>query len=363
MEDSYVLVTGGVGFIGSHTSIVLLEKGYNVLIIDNFSNTSTINIKGLQVLHSKLKSGNTELYKNSKLIILNVDLRNKEDLERVFKNHSINSVIHFAALKAVGESIEKPLLYYDNNIVGVLNLLEQVTLHRISKFIFSSSATVYGFQEPPFHEDKTMTGLGITNPYGRTKQMTEEILEDLHKSRSSNLSVIMLRYFNPIGAHHSGLLGEVPIGTPNNLFPYILDVAEGKRPEVSVYGGNWNTPDGTCLRDYIHVMDLAEGHYEALRYMEAMTDNSSYSLESKLFDVFNLGTGKPTSVLELIKTFEEVAKVKVPYSIISRRHGDVQSSYAMVSKAKTLLGWIATRSLEDMCQDGWNFRNPSKMEL
>jgi len=354
MEDSYVLITGGVGFIGSHTSIVLLEKGYNVLIIDNFSNTSAINVKGLQILHSKLKN-------NTKLIILNIDLRDKEALERVFKNHSISSIIHFAALKAVGESIEKPLLYYDNNIVGVLNLLEQVALNRISKFIFSSSATVYGFQEPPFHEDKTLTGFGITNPYGRTKQMTEEILEDLYKSRSSNLSVIMLRYFNPIGAHRSGLLGEVPIGTPNNLFPYILDVAEGKRPEVSVYGGNWDTPDGTCLRDYIHVMDLAEGHYEALRYMEAMTDNLSVS--SKLFDVFNLGTGKPTSVLELIKTFETVTKVKVPYSIISRRDGDVQSSYAMVSKAKTILGWVATRSLEDMCIDGWNFRNPSNIEL
>ena len=360
MEDSFVLVTGGVGFIGSHTSIVLLEKGYNVLIIDNFSNTSAINIKGLQVLHSKLKSGNPELYKNSKLIILNVDLRNKEDLERVFKNHKVSSVIHFAALKAVGESIEKPLLYYDNNIVGVLNLLEQVALHRISKFIFSSSATVYGYQSPPFHEDKTPTGLGITNPYGRTKQITEEILEDLHRSRSSNLSVIMLRYFNPIGSHPSGLLGEVPIGTPNNLFPYILDVAEGKRPEVSIYGGNWNTLDGTCLRDYIHVMDLAEGHYEALRYMEAM---NSDEYNHKLFDVFNLGTGKPTSVLELIKTFEETTKVKIPYSIISRRDGDVEASYAMVSKAMRLLGWVATRNLEDMCRDGWNFRNPNKVEL
>lgn len=357
MEDSFVLVTGGVGFIGSHTSALLLEKGYNVLIVDNFSNTSAINIKGLQVLHSKLKSKDSEFYKNSKLIILNIDLRNKEDLEIVFKNHSIYAIIHFAALKAVGESIEKPLLYYDNNIVGVLNLLEQVALHRISKFIFSSSATVYGNSEPPFHEDKTQTGLGITNPYGRTKQMTEEILEDLYKSRSSNLSVIMLRYFNPIGSHHSGLLGEVPIGTPNNLFPYILDVAEGKRPEVSIYGGNWNTPDGTCLRDYIHVMDLAEGHYEALRYMEAMTN------ESKIFDVLNLGTGKPTSVLELIKTFENVTKVKIPYSIINRREGDVEASYAMVTKAIRLLGWVATRSIEDMCRDGWNFRNPSKFEL
>lgn len=354
MEESYILVTGGVGFIGSHTSIVLLEKGYNVLIIDNFSNTSDINVKGLQILHSRIckDSSNSS---PPKLIILNVDLRNKEDLEVVFKNHKIDSIIHFAALKAVGESIEKPLLYYDNNIVGVLNLLEQVALHRISKFIFSSSATVYGYQTPPFHEDKTLTGLGITNPYGRTKHMTEEILEDLHRSRSSNLNVIMLRYFNPIGAHQSGLLGEVPNGTPNNLFPYILDVAEGKRPEVSVYGGNWNTPDGTCLRDYIHVMDLAEGHYKALQFME---ENNS-----KIFDVINLGTGTPTSVLELIHTFEEVTKVKIPYSVISRRSGDVESSYAIVEKAKTLLGWIAKRSLEDMCHDGWNFRHPSNIEL
>lgn len=362
MEDSYVLVTGGVGFIGSHTSIVLLEKGYNVLIIDNFSNTSDINVKGLQILHSKILKKSSDIQESPKLIILDVDLRNKEDLERVFKNHNISSVIHFAALKAVGESIEKPLLYYDNNIIGVLNLLEQVALHRISKFIFSSSATVYGYQTPPFDEDKTLTGFGITNPYGRTKQMTEEILEDLHKARSSNLSVIMLRYFNPIGAHHSGLLGEVPIGTPNNLFPYILDVAEDKRPELSIYGGNWNTPDGTCLRDYIHVMDLAEGHYEALRYMEAMNDDSSKEF-SKLFDVFNLGTGKPTSVLELIKTFEDVTKVKIPYSIISRRDGDVESSYAEVSKANKVLGWVAKRSIKDMCNDGWNFRNPSNIEL
>lgn len=357
MEDSFVLVTGGVGFIGSHTSIVLLEKGYNVLIIDNFSNTSAINIKGLQVLHSKLKSKDSEFYKNSKLIILNVDLRNKEDLENVFKNHNISSVIHFAALKAVGESIEKPLLYYDNNIVGVLNLLQLVVLHRISKFIFSSSATVYGYQTPPFYEDRTPTGLGITNPYGRTKHMTEEILEDLHRSRSSNLSVIMLRYFNPIGAHQSGLIGEVPIGTPNNLFPYILDVAEGKRLELSVYGGNWNTHDGTCLRDYIHVMDLAEGHFKALRYLENIEN------ESKIFETVNLGTGKPTSVLELIKTFEETTKVKIPYSITNRRDGDVEASYAMVSKAMTTFGWVATRTLEDMCIDGWNFRNPSKVEL
>jgi UDP-glucose 4-epimerase len=341
MTDVFVLVTGGVGFIGSHTSITLLEKGYNVLIIDNFSNTSEVNIEGLRKLHTKLKN-------DTKLIILNVDLRNKEDLERVFVNHSISSVIHFAALKAVGESIEKPLLYYDNNVTGVLNLMTQIASHRISKFIFSSSATVYGYQTPPFDEDHTITGLGITNPYGRTKMMTEEILQDLHVPRSSNLSVIMLRYFNPIGSHESGLLGEVPNGVPNNLFPYILDVAQGKRKELSIYGGDWHTHDGTCLRDYIHVMDLADAHVSALHFLETIPD--------KILEVFNVGTGKPTSVLELVKTFEETNDVKIPYSIVSRRPGDVESSFATVEKIKKILNWEAKRDVKDMCKDGWNFR-------
>jgi UDP-glucose 4-epimerase len=229
--------------------------------------------------------------------------------------------------------------------------------HNCKRLVFSSSATVYGDPECiPVNEN---CKIHVTNPYGRTKHMIEEVLLDLQFSDAA-WNICILRYFNPIGAHHSGLLGEVPIGTPNNLFPYILDVAENKRPELSVYGGNWNTHDGTCLRDYIHVMDLAEGHYEALRFMEAMESDDK---STKIFDVVNLGTGKPTSVLELIKTFEEVTKVKIPYSIISRRNGDVESSYAMVSKARNLLGWVATRTLEDMCRDGWNFRNPTKIEL
>jgi UDP-glucose 4-epimerase len=345
MEPSFILITGGFGFIGSHTSLTLLEKGYNVLILDNFSNTSDINIYGLTSLHSNLK--NNTILKN-----IDIDLRDSVKLRNVFEEHKIDAIIHFAALKSVNESIDKPLLYYDNNIVGVLNLMENVALKQIRKFIFSSSATVYGSSIPPFSEEESQTGFGITNPYGRTKMMTEEILQDIFKSRSSNLSVIMLRYFNPIGAHPSGIIGEVPIGTPNNLFPYLLDVAEQKRYKLHIFGKDYSTHDGTCLRDYIHVMDLAEGHYSALNFLETIPD--------KVFEIFNLGTGKPTSVLELIHTFEETNNINVPYTFVDRRPGDVQESYAKVEKAKSILNWEAKRDIKDMCVDGWNFRKKNQ---
>lgn len=341
----FVLVTGGLGFIGSHTTITLLEKGYNVLIIDNLCNTSQTNVAGLKTLYQNLNNF-------TQLRIEEFDLRDKENLDRVFSYYNIHSVIHFAALKSVSESIEKPLLYYDNNITGTLNLLQNVIEHKVKNFIFSSSATVYGSSEPPFEELRSQTGIGITNPYGRTKMMIEEILTDIHKS--SNLNVICLRYFNPIGAHPSGLIGEVPNGVPNNLFPYILDVAEGKREILSVYGGDWNTYDGTCLRDYIHVMDLADGHYEALRFMDS--DSFESKFKSKIFEVINLGTGKPTSVLELIHSFEDENKIKINYKVIERRKGDVESSFAMIIKARDMLKWGASRTIEDMCRDGWNFR-------
>jgi UDP-glucose 4-epimerase len=341
MSTSFVLVTGGLGFIGSHTTIDLLEHGYNVLIFDNLSNTSEQNVKGLKLLHSKLD--------NASILQIEIgDLRNNETVSKLFEDYKINSVIHFAALKSVNESIDKPLLYYDNNINGVLNLLTQVASHQISKFIFSSSATVYGSEVPPFDEHDSQTGIGITNPYGRTKQMTEEILKDLFKAKSSNLSVIMLRYFNPIGAHDSGCLGEVPNGTPNNLFPYILDVAQGKKNMLHIFGEDYPTYDGTCLRDYIHVMDLASGHIKALQFLETIPD--------KMCEVFNLGTGKATSVLELIHTFEESNEITIPYTIVDRRPGDVAESYACVDKAKALLCWEAKYSLKDMCVHGWNFR-------
>lgn len=350
--DSYVLVTGGVGFIGSHTSIVLLQKGYNVLVIDNFSNTSDINVKGLETLYSNLTF-------KPKLEIKNIDLRDSKELDLIFKSYKIDSIIHFAALKAVGESVEKPLLYYDNNIVGIINLLQMVANYGIKKFIFSSSCTVYGSEVPPFDELETRIGIGMTNPYGKTKYMCEEILWDMYKATSTyghkGLSVISLRYFNPIGCHPSGLIGEVPIGVPNNLFPYILDVAEGKRTHLNVFGYNWNTLDGTALRDYIHVMDLAEGHYEALKFIETICEDSG-----NIYETINLGTGYPTSVLELVHTFEAATKVKIPYKLVERRSGDVESSYANTDKSERLLGWKTTRSLKDMCIDGWNFRNKIK---
>lgn len=344
-SPTFILVTGGFGFIGSHTVLSLLEKGYNVLIIDNFSNTSDINVQGLTSLHSKLLNGT--ILKN-----INIDIRNVEEMTKVFQEHTIDTIIHFAALKSVSESIINPLEYYENNVVGTLNLLKLVNRFKIPRFIFSSSATVYGSSIPPFDESSSNTGIGITNPYGMTKYMSEKIIEDMFKSKDCVTSFILLRYFNPIGAHYSGLIGEVPIGTPNNLFPYLLDVAEGKRKELQVFGNDYSTHDGTCLRDYIHVSDLAEGHCSALQFLETVPD--------KVCEVFNLGTGKGTSVLELIHTFEEVNNRTIFYIITERRPGDVKESFAKVEKAKELLNWEAKYNLKDMCKDGWNFRVKNK---
>lgn len=335
----FVLITGGLGFIGSHTAIVLLEKGYNVLIVDNCSNTSEENIKGLKELYGKIDN-------KTQLRIEIDDLLSKESIDSMFDYYNIQSIIHFAALKSVNESIKQPLLYYQNNITGTLNLIESALKYNVKNFIFSSSATVYGDSLPPF-EETSIVGHGITNPYGKTKYMMEEILKDI--SKSSKMSIILLRYFNPIGAHPSGLLGEIPNGVPNNLFPYLLDVAQQKRTKLHVFGKDYMTKDGTCIRDYIHVMDIAEGHYSALQFLETVPD--------KLFDIFNLGTGKGTSVLELIHTFEEINQVKIPFEFVDRRPGDVAISHAIVKKVKDILGWEAKRSLEDMCRDGWNFRN------
>lgn len=345
--NSFVLVTGGIGFIGSHTAYTLLQSGYNVMIIDNFSNTSEINRIGLDILHEQLQN-------KTALMIENVDLRNYEKLYNVFQRYNIDSIIHFAALKSVGESVQKPLLYYENNIVGSMNLIQCAIEFKVDKFIFSSSATVYGSEIPPFREETSKVGMGITNPYGRTKMMVEEILQDVHKV--SKLNVVLLRYFNPIGAHPSGLLGEVPLGTPNNLFPYILDVAEGKRTSLQLFGNDYDTFDGTCIRDFIHVMDLADGHCQALQFLDEMKDK-------KICQAVNLGTGIGTSVLDLIRTFEEINSVKIPYTIVERRQGDVSKSYADARKAERLLGWSAKRNLMDMCKDGWNFRQKNKFDF
>lgn len=335
----FVLITGGLGFIGSHTAIVLLERGYNVLIVDNYSNVSEENVKGLKELFGKFDN-------KTQLRIEIDDLLSKETIDNMFSYYNIQSIIHFAALKAVNESIQQPLLYYQNNLTGTLNLLECAIKYNVKNFIFSSSATVYGTSLPPF-EETSPVGYGITNPYGRTKYIMEQILRDVFKA--SKMSIISLRYFNPIGAHPSGLIGEIPKGVPNNLFPYLLDVAEGKRKKLHIFGNNYLTDDGTCVRDYIHVMDIAEGHYSSLRFLETVPD--------KIFDVFNLGTGNGTSVLELIHVFEKVNNITIPYEIVDRRPGDVPISYACVNKVKDILKWEAKYSLEDMCRDGWNFRN------
>jgi UDP-glucose 4-epimerase len=334
----FVLITGGLGFIGSHTAIVFLEKGYNVLIVDNYSNVSEENVKGLKELFGKLDN-------KTQLRIEADDLLSKESIDNMFSYYNIQSIIHFAALKAVNESIQQPLLYYQNNLTGTLNLIDCAIKYNVKNFIFSSSATVYGTSLPPF-EETSPVGNGITNPYGRTKYMMEEILKDVFKS--SKMSIVLLRYFNPIGAHSSGLIGEIPKGAPNNLFPYLLDVAEQKRVKLHIFGNDYITIDGTCIRDYIHVMDLATGHLDALQFLETVPD--------KFFDIFNLGTGNGTSVLELIHIFEKVNNIKIPYEIVDRRPGDVPISYAIVEKAKNILKWEAKHTLEDMCRDGWNFR-------
>lgn len=331
-----ILVTGGAGFIGSHTCVVLLEAGYDIVVVDNFSNSKPEALNRIK----KITGKDFKFYQDN---ILDRDAMNK-----IFDENSIEAVIHFAGLKAVGESVEKPLEYYHNNITGSLVLFDVMKNHNCKAIVFSSSATVYGMNnEPPFVE--TMP-LSTTNPYGSTKLFIEEILRDLCVS-DPDWSVMLLRYFNPIGAHPSGLIGESPNDIPNNLFPYIASVAVGRLEKLGVFGNDYPTVDGTGVRDYIHVMDLAEGHLCALRY----------ALEHKGSEAVNLGTGKGTSVLQAVAAFEAGSGVKVPYQIKPRRAGDIAECYADCSKAKELLGWEAKLNMEDMCRDGWNFikNNPA----
>lgn len=325
-----ILVTGGAGYIGSHTCVELLEKGEEIVIVDNFSNSKP------EVL-DKIKDITGKKFK-----FYEVDLLDKTKLEKVFQDNHIEEVIHFAGLKAVGESVKKPIEYYHNNITGTLVLLELMKKYNCKKIVFSSSATVYGNPKTvPIKEDFP---LSTTNPYGSTKLMIEQILKDVAVA-DNEFSCILLRYFNPIGAHESGLIGENPNGIPNNLMPYIARVATGQYEKLNVFGNDYDTPDGTGVRDYIHVVDLAKGHIKAIEKARNM----------KGVEAYNLGTGKGYSVLDLVKTFEKVNNVTVKYEIVPRRPGDIAICYADTSKAREELGWVAEKDIEDMCRDTWNF--------
>ncbi|MEK4424094.1 UDP-glucose 4-epimerase GalE [Solibacillus sp. FSL K6-1523] len=335
-----ILVTGGLGFIGSHTVVELIEQGEDCLIIDNLSKSTIDVLDRIETIVQK------------KIPFIKLDLLDLDTLRMVFKEHEITSVIHFAGFKAVGESVSNPLMYYRNNLMSTLNLLEVMKEFEVKKLVFSSSATVYGdLHTPPLKEDLS---LYAPNPYGRTKLMLEEILQDIALAETG-WSITLMRYFNPIGAHKSGLLGEMPFGVPNNLMPYILKVASGETSVLQVFGGDYDTKDGSCIRDFIHVMDLAKGHVKALNYM----------MKHEGCEAFNLGSGIGYSVFDLIRTFEDVNNVKLPFDIVSRRKGDIVASIADVSKAKMLLGWDAQYDLEDMCYDAWKWYEnalPSRLE-
>jgi UDP-glucose 4-epimerase len=331
-----VLVTGGAGYIGSHTVVELLNEGYEVIVLDNFSNSSPKALESIK----KITGKDFKFYE--------ADLLDRPAIKKIFdENKDIDSVIHFAGLKAVGESVQKPIMYYENNIGGTLILVDEMSKHGVKKIVFSSSATVYGDPASvPIREDFPRS---TTNPYGSTKLMIENILTDVYTS-DNEWSVILLRYFNPIGAHESGLIGEAPNGIPNNLMPYINQVALGKLDHLNVFGSDYPTHDGTGVRDYIHVVDLAKGHIKAIEKAESMTGVEAY----------NLGTGHGYSVLDIVKNFEKATGVKVKYEIVDRRPGDIAECYADPTKAELELGWKAEKNLEEMCKDSWRFTENNK---
>lgn len=332
---SHILVTGGAGYIGSHTCVALSNSGYQVTILDNLSNSRP------QILDRI-----TQLSKNKPGFVKG-DIRDSVLLEQIFKEHNFDSVVHFAGLKAVGESNEKPISYYENNVVGTLELLKVMQQVGPKSMVFSSSATVYGDpQSVPIKEDFPT---GATNPYGRTKLMIEEILKDV-QSADSTWRIARLRYFNPVGAHESGLIGEDPLGVPNNLMPYVAQVVAGMREHLNVWGNDYDTPDGTGVRDYIHVTDLANGHLAALTYLE----------KTQGLITVNLGTGRGYSVLEMVKAFEKASGQTIPYKIAARRSGDIAQCYADPALSKKLLGWQATKDLEQMCKDAWHWQSSEK---
>ncbi len=335
-----ILVTGGAGYIGSHTVVELQNAGYDVVVLDNLSNSSEKSLKRVEKITRKA----VPFYK--------ADILDREALEEIFSKESIDSCIHFAGLKAVGESVQKPWEYYNNNIAGTLTLVDVMRQHGCKNIIFSSSATVYGNPAVIPITEQCPKG-ECTNPYGWTKSMLEQILSDMQKA-DPEWNVILLRYFNPIGAHKSGTIGENPNGIPNNLMPYITQVAVGKLPQLGVFGNDYDTPDGTGVRDYIHVVDLAAGHVKALKKIE----------ENAGLKIYNLGTGTGYSVLDIVKNFEEANCVKIPYVIKERRAGDIASCYADASLAKEELGWTAQYGIREMCEDSWRWQsnNPNGYE-
>ena len=328
-----ILLTGGLGFIGSHTCVELIQKGHDVIIVDSLVNSK------IEVL-DKL-----ELITGKRPIFYKLDVTNEAELDKIFNKHKIDGTIHFAGLKAVDESVKKPLLYYYNNLISTMILSKLCIKHNVNKFVFSSSATVYGEGESPFKEDIELGK--TTNPYGETKIMSERILADIAKV-NPNFAVTFLRYFNPIGAHKSGLIGENPNGIPNNLLPFISKVAKGELNELQIFGNDYDTPDGTGVRDYIHVVDLAKGHVKAIEKMD------------KGVKTYNLGTGKGTSVLELLNAFMKVNSIDVANKIVGRRTGDIAICYADVSKAERELDWKAKRNINDMVRDAWKFEKQNK---
>ncbi len=323
-----VLITGGAGYIGSHSCVALVNAGHKVLIADNLCNSKAQTIKLIEQITKQ------------KIIFYAVDVTKEEQVNTIFSNHSIDGVIHFAGLKSVDESVQNPLDYYHNNTVSTIILARACARYKVNKFIYSSSATVYGNNEVPLVE--TMELLPAASPYSETKIISEKILTDVSKTHRG-FSVSILRYFNPIGAHESGVIGESPPGLPNNLMPNLLRVAKGKMSTLKIFGNDYPTMDGTAIRDYIHVMDVAEGHVFALEKIKEGVQ------------IYNLGTGYGTSVLQLLNTFQKVNQIDIPYKVLGRRPGDLVESYADVNKAKRELGWVAKRDLADMCQDSWRF--------
>lgn len=329
---STILLAGGAGYIGSHTAVELLNSGYDVIIADNYSNSCPEAVRRVE----EITGQSVKVYE--------LDIKDSMKLETVFSENKIDAVIHFAGLKAVGESVDKPVMYYRNNIDTTLSLLECMTRYSVKNIIFSSSATVYGEENPVPYTEEMKRGT-CTNPYGWTKVMMEQILEDAAKA-DKELSVVLLRYFNPIGAHESGRIGEDPQGIPNNLMPYVAQVAVGRREKLTIFGNDYDTPDGTCRRDYIHVVDLAKGHVKAIDYI----------LRNGGAEIFNLGTGTPYSVTEIVDTFEKVNGIRINHVYGPRRAGDLPESYANADKAFKILGWKTEKTLADMCRDTWNWQ-------
>lgn len=339
-EKQYILVTGGAGYIGSHTVVSLIDAGYTPVIADDFRNSDSRVVSGLKTLTGKEQ------------IVAEIDVADRDALRILFEQYNFSGIIHFAAYKAVGESVQHPLMYYRNNIDGLLSCLELAQEFNVTNFVFSSSCTVYGQPEGASVVNENSPTVEANSPYGATKQMCERIISDVHQS-GAPISFLNLRYFNPVGSHHTALIGELPIGKPNNLLPYVTQTAIGKLDQLTVFGNDYNTPDGTCLRDYIHVMDLADAHVRGLRWLEG---------QNSVNECVNIGTGKPTSVLEIIHTFERLSGRKLNWKFGPRREGDVEQIYADVSKAESLLGWHSNYKVDEAIDHAWKWEQKLKGE-